>query len=56
MRNFPLSDSIILGEIRALLDRVSGLETEYASVSTRLDRLVADVEQIKRRLDLTDTA
>jgi len=54
VRNFPLSDSIILGEIRALLDRVSSLEAEYASILARLDRLAADVEQIKRRLDLTD--
>jgi hypothetical protein len=30
------------------------LKAGYASVSLRLDRLAADVDRIKRRLDLVD--
>jgi hypothetical protein len=54
-----------LREIRTLLGEVKEdtadtrlragmLEAGYASVSLRLDRLAADVDRIKRRLDLVD--
>lgn len=36
--------------------RVGMQEAGYASVSLRLDRLAADVERIKRRLDLVGDA
>lgn len=48
----------MLGEIRAdTADtrlRVGMLEGGYASVSLRLDRIAADVERIKRRLNLVE--
>lgn len=64
----PTMDNLVLErlrEIRAMLGevkedtgdtrlRVGMLEAGYASVSLRLDRLAADVERIKRRLDLAD--
>lgn len=44
------------GEIKADLvevkERLGILESQYASLSRRLDRLTGDVEQIKRRLDI----
>lgn len=64
----PTMDSLVLErlrEIRTLLGevkedtadtrlRVGMLEAGYASVSLPLDRLAADVERIKRRLDLVE--
>ena len=48
----------LLGDIRAdTADtrlRVGMLEGGYASVSLRLDRMAADIERIKHRLDLID--
>ena len=45
-----------IGEIKADLievkERLGILESQYASLSRRLDRLTGDVEQIKRRLDI----
>lgn len=40
-----------IGEIK---ERLGILETQYASVSRRLDRVGGDVERIKIRLDLVD--
>jgi hypothetical protein len=65
----PTMDNLVLErlrEIRGLLGevkedtadtrlRVGMLEAGYASVSLRLDRLAADVERVKRHLDLVDT-
>ena len=46
----------MLGEVKEDTDdtrlRVGMLEAGYASVSLRLDRLAADVDRIKRRMDL----
>jgi len=64
----PAMDNLVLErlrEIRTLLGevkedtadtrlRVGMLEAGYASVSLRLDRLAADVDRIKRRLELVD--
>jgi predicted nuclease with TOPRIM domain len=35
-------------------ERLGILETQYASLSRRVDRLVGDMERVKRRLDLAD--
>jgi len=47
-----------LGEVKAdlveLKQRVGLLEAQYASLSTRIDRLAGDVSLIKRRLDLVE--
>ncbi|HUB47829.1 MAG TPA: hypothetical protein VMB73_22860 [Acetobacteraceae bacterium] len=65
-----MSDNIVLErlrEIRTLLAevredtadmrlRVGMLDAGYGSMSPRLDRLAADVERIKRRLELVDEA
>ncbi len=37
-----------------LKERAGLLESQYASVSRRLDRMGGDIETIKRRLDLVD--
>ena len=64
----PTTDNLVLErlrEIRAMLGevkedtadtrlRVGMLEAGYASVSLRLDRLAADVDWIKRRLNLVE--
>lgn len=64
----PIMDNLVLDrlrEIRSLLGEVKEdtadtrlgvgmLEAGYASVSLRLDRLAADVERIKRRIDLVE--
>jgi predicted nuclease with TOPRIM domain len=45
-----------IGEIKADLvevkERLGILESQYASLSRRIDRLTGVVEQIKRRLDI----
>jgi hypothetical protein len=37
-----------------LKERVGNLESQYASVSRRLDRMAGDIERIKKRLDLVE--
>ena len=37
-------------------ERLGFLEQQYSSISRRIDRVGGDVEFIKRRLDLVDTA
>ena len=65
-----MSDSLVLellrairgdiGEIKAdmveVKERLGLLESQYASLSRRLDRMTGDVEQIKRRLDIIPAA
>jgi predicted nuclease with TOPRIM domain len=45
-----------IGEIKTdmveVKERLGLLESQYASLSRRLDRMTGDVEQIKRRLDI----
>ncbi len=47
-----------LAEVKAdlaeLKQRVGMLETQYASLSTRVDRVAGDIVLIKRRLDLVE--
>jgi hypothetical protein len=47
-----------IAELRAdateIKERLGLLESQYASVSRRLDRLGGDVEQIRQRLNLAD--
>jgi hypothetical protein len=35
-------------------ERLGIIEQQYASLSVRLDRTGADIERVKRRLDLTE--
>lgn len=63
-----MSDNLVLERLREIRQMLSGvkedtaetrlrigmLEAGYASLSLRLDRLVGDVEHIKRRLGLVD--
>jgi hypothetical protein len=62
----PVTDNLVLERLRKIRTmlgevkedtadtrlRIGMLEAGYASVPLRLDRLAADVEWIKRRLDL----
>jgi hypothetical protein len=62
----PVTDNLVLERLRKIRTmlgevkedtadtrlRIGMLEAGYASVPLRLDRLAADVERIKRRLDL----
>jgi hypothetical protein len=41
-------------DMREVKTRLGILESQYASMSTRLDRLDARVERIERRLDLAE--
>lgn len=41
-------------DMREVKTRLGILESQYASMSSRLDRLDARVERIERRLDLAD--
>lgn len=40
-----------IGEVK---ERLGILESQYASLSRRVDRLGGDMERVKRRLDLAD--
>jgi len=65
-----MSDNIVLDLLRAIRadigelkvdmrevkERLGILEQQYASMSRRVDRIGGDVERIKTRLDLVDTA
>ena len=41
-------------DMREMKSRMGILENQYASLSTRLDRLDARVERIEKRLELAD--
>jgi predicted nucleic acid-binding Zn-ribbon protein len=41
-------------DIREVKQRLGNLENQYASISTRMDRMDGRIERIERRLDLTD--
>ena len=63
-----MSDNLVLEHLRALRtgmanlradnvefrERIGGLGLAVTSLSRRMDRVVGDVEQIRRRLDLVD--
>lgn len=63
-----MSDNLVLEHLRAIRadiaglradniefrERLGSLEASFASFSRRLDRVVGDIEIIKRRLDLAD--
>ena len=65
-----MSDNLVLELVRAIRgdigeiktdmvevkERLGLLESQYASLSRRLDRMTGDVEQIKRRLDIIPAA
>ncbi len=48
-----------LGEVKAdmveVKERLGIIETQYSSMSRRLDRMGGDIEMIKRRLDLVES-
>ena len=44
----------VIADLVELKQRVGLLEAQYASLSTRIDRLAGDVSLIKRRLDLVE--
>lgn len=44
----------IKGDMVEIKERLGFLESGYASLSRRVDRLGGDVAQIKRRLDIVD--
>ncbi|HBC09420.1 MAG TPA: hypothetical protein DC046_17825 [Rhodospirillaceae bacterium] len=46
-------DTLVTGQ-RELTGRVGMMETQYANLSNRIDRIADDVSLIKRRLDLSD--
>ena len=54
MMNLPTPDGVFFGHIQLLIERVSRLEAEHATISTRLDQLAADVDRIKRQVDLAN--
>ncbi|KIZ38809.1 MULTISPECIES: hypothetical protein [Rhodopseudomonas] len=41
-------------DMREVKQRLGILESQYASISNRLDRMDLRIERIERRLDLTD--
>jgi septation ring formation regulator EzrA len=45
----------IKADMREVKERLGFLESQYASVSRRLDRVGGDIERINRRLGLADT-
>lgn len=61
-------ENLVLGMLRAIRGDIAGVKTDlieikerlgvmesaYASLSRRVDRMGGDVEQIKRRLDIVD--
>jgi hypothetical protein len=70
IRTIAMSDNIVIDLLRAIRadigelkvdmrevkERLGILEQQYASMSRRVDRIGGDVERIKTRLDLVDTA
>lgn len=65
-----MSDNLVLEHLRAIRsdiaeikttivevkERLGLLESQYASLSRRVDRVGGDIEQIKRRLDIAEAA
>jgi predicted nuclease with TOPRIM domain len=41
-------------DIREVKERIGIIESQYASLSRRIDRMGGDVERIKRRLDIAE--
>lgn len=44
----------VIEDVRELKTRVGILEQQYASISTRMDRVENRLERIERRLDLVE--
>jgi len=47
-----MSDS--RGDLAEVKERLGILESQYASLSRRVDRIAGDVEQVKRQLNLVE--
>lgn len=46
----------IRADLQEIKERLGALETQYASLSNRLDRLSGEVEVIKRRLGVVEAS
>ena len=54
LRAIRADTSEIKADISEIRRRVGLVEMGYATMQQRMDRLVGDIEQIKRRLELVD--
>lgn len=54
LRRFDEKLDAVAADVHELRIRTTSLETLYASLSRRADRIGGDVERIKRRLDLIE--
>jgi len=54
LRAIRADTSEIKADISEIRHRVGLVEMGYAAMQQRMDRLVGDIEQIKRRLELVD--
>ena len=56
LRHMPSAIDGVREDMREVKTRLGILESQYASMSSRLDRLDARVERIERRLDLAEAS
>jgi predicted nuclease with TOPRIM domain len=54
LRGIRSDASELRADMVEVKERLGILETQYASLSRRVNRMVGGVERIKRRLDLTE--
>ena len=54
LRHIRTTVDALRDDMREMKSRMGILENQYASLSTRLDRLDACVERIEKRLELAD--
>ncbi len=54
LRHIRLAVDGLRDDMRDVKGRLGTLETQYAMLSNRLDRLDARIERIERRLELVD--
>jgi len=54
LRHIRTTVDALSDDMREMKSRMGILENQYASLSTRLDRLDARVERIEKRLELAD--
>lgn len=54
LRHIRTAVDALREDMREMKGRMGILESQYANLSTRLDRLDAPVERIERRLELAD--
>lgn len=54
LRAIRAEQAEIRTDLAEIKERLGILESQYASLSRRMDRLVGDIEQVKRRLGLIE--